>query len=128
MENFSEVFVRRFAPPSPLPHPFRAGAVTYLPHGTGKQDVEKFLRRVQLKAFFHDKEDDSNTSYKDIFKTLQTRKSKWTPPEGQFASLDFLSKNAVMTSITLISIVTPNFPTFLRKRERRSKILVSAKT
>ena len=26
-----------------------------------KQDVEKFLRRVQLKAFFHDKED-SNVS------------------------------------------------------------------
>ena len=25
-----------------------------------KQDVEKFVRRVQLKAFFHDKEDDSN--------------------------------------------------------------------
>ena len=39
-----------------------------------KQDVEKFLRRVQLKAFFHDKEDDSNTSDKDIFETLQTRK------------------------------------------------------
>ncbi|CAH3110154.1 unnamed protein product, partial [Pocillopora meandrina] len=36
-----------------------------------KQDVEKFLRRVQLKAFFHDKEDDSNTSNKDTFKTLQ---------------------------------------------------------
>ena len=54
-----------------------------------KQDVEKFLRRVQLKAFFHDKEDDSNTSDKDIFETLQTRKSKWTPPEGQFATLDF---------------------------------------
>ena len=54
-----------------------------------KQDVEKFLRRVQLKAFFHEKEDDSNTSDKDIFETLQTRKSKWTPPEGQFASLDF---------------------------------------
>ena len=51
-----------------------------------KQDVEKFLRRVQLKAFFHDKEDDSNTSDKDIFETLQTQKSKWTPPEGQFAS------------------------------------------
>ena len=56
------------------------------------QDVEKFLRRVQLKAFFHDKEDDSNTSDKDIFGTLQTRKSKWTPPEGQFASLDFFIK------------------------------------
>ena len=48
-----------------------------------KQDVEKLLRRVQLKAFFHDKEDDSNTSDKDIFETLQTRKSKWTPPEGE---------------------------------------------
>ena len=54
-----------------------------------KQDVEKFIRHVQLKAFLHDKEDDSNTSDKDIFETLQTRKSKWTPPEGQFASLDF---------------------------------------
>ena len=54
-----------------------------------KKDVEKFLCHVQLKAFFHDKEDDSNTSDKDIFETLQTRKSKWTPPEGQFASLDF---------------------------------------
>ena len=46
----------------------------------------------QLKAIFHDKEDDSNTSDKDIFETLQTRKSKWTPPEGQFASLDFFIK------------------------------------
>ena len=54
-----------------------------------KQDVEKFLRRVQLKTFFHDKEDDSNTSDKDTFETLQVRKSKWTPPEDQFASLDF---------------------------------------
>ena len=45
--------------------------------------------RCQLKAFFRDKEDDSNTSEKDIFETLQTRKSKWTPSEGQFASLDF---------------------------------------
>ena len=51
-----------------------------------KQDVEKFLRRIQLKAFFHDKEDNSNASDKDIFETLHVRKSKWTPPEGQFAS------------------------------------------
>ena len=57
-----------------------------------KQDVEKFLRRVQLKAFFHDKEDDSDTSNKDIFQTLLVRKSKWTPPEGQFAFLDFFTK------------------------------------
>ena len=47
------------------------------------------FRRVQLKTFFHDKEDDSNTSKKDTFETLQIRKSKWTPPEGQFATLDF---------------------------------------
>ena len=53
-----------------------------------KQDVEKFLRRVQLKAFFHDKEDDSNTSNKDTFETLQIRKSKWTLPMGQFSTLD----------------------------------------
>ena len=32
-----------------------------------QQDVEKFLRLVQLKAFFHDKEDDSNTADKDTF-------------------------------------------------------------
>ena len=57
-----------------------------------KQDVEKFLRRVQLKTFFHDKEDDSNTSNKDTFETLQIRESKWTPPEGQFSSLDFFLK------------------------------------
>ena len=49
-----------------------------------KQDLEKFLRRVQLKAFFHDKEDDSNISNNDTFETLQIRKSKWIPPKGQF--------------------------------------------
>ena len=37
-----------------------------------KEDVEKFLRRVQLKAFFHDKEDDDN----ETFETLQIRKTK----------------------------------------------------
>jgi len=84
-----------------------------------KQDVEKFLPRVQLKAFFHDKQDDSNTSDKNTFESLQIRKSKWTLPEGQFASLDFfLLINAVTVSINLISIVTPNFATFLRKRGR----------
>ena len=56
-----------------------------------KQDVEKFFGRVQLKAFFHDKEDDSDISKKDLSETLQVRKSRWTPPEGQFASLDFFT-------------------------------------
>ena len=44
------------------------------------------------KPFFHDKEDDSNISNKDTFETLQIQKSKWTPPEGQFTSLDFFIK------------------------------------
>ena len=57
-----------------------------------KQDAEKFLRRVQLKAFFHDKVDNPETTTKDDFETLNVRKSKWTPPEGQFASLDFFVK------------------------------------
>ena len=33
-----------------------------------------------------------DTSNKDIFETLQVGKSEWTPPEGQFASLDFFTK------------------------------------
>ena len=40
----------------------------------------------------NDKEDNSNASDKDIFETLHIRRSKWTPPEGQFASLDFFIK------------------------------------
>ena len=49
---------------------------------TTKQDVKKFLRHVRLKAFFHDKEDQSDITEKDAFETLTTRKLKWTPPEG----------------------------------------------
>ena len=47
----------------------------------------------KLKAFFHDKENDSDSSNKDTFETLQIRKSKWTHGlEGKFASLDFFHK------------------------------------
>ena len=38
-----------------------------------KQEIKKFLRRVQLKAFFYDKQDDSNTSNKDTIETLHIR-------------------------------------------------------
>ena len=38
-----------------------------------KQEIKKFLRRVQLKAFFYDKQDDSNTSNKDTLETLHIR-------------------------------------------------------
>ena len=53
-----------------------------------KQDLEKFLRRVQLKAFFHDRSNSNGTSDKDVFQKLN-RKSQWTPPDGQFATVDF---------------------------------------
>ena len=59
---------------------------------TTREDVEKFLRRVQLKAFFHNKEDKSDNTKKDAFETLTAKKSKWTPPEGQFASIDYFIK------------------------------------
>ena len=49
---------------------------------TTRQDVEKFLRRVQLKAFFHNKEDKSDNTEKGALETLTAKKSKWTPPEG----------------------------------------------
>ena len=58
-----------------------------------KQDLEKLLRRVQLKAFFHDKSYSNRSSDKDVFQTLNNPKSKWTLPDGQFATVDlFLQK------------------------------------
>ena len=59
---------------------------------TRRQGVEKFLRRVQLKAFFHDKEDQSDTTEKDAVETLTARKSKWTPSERQLTSIAFFTK------------------------------------
>ena len=49
------------------------------------EDVKKFLRRVEVKAFFHNKEDDVNKPNKDTSETLQIRKPSWTSLEGQFA-------------------------------------------
>ena len=48
---------------------------------------------------FQDKKDDSNTSDKDTFETLQTQKSKWTPLEESSSSL----------------CLVPPSPTLLRK-------------
>jgi len=44
-------------------------------------------------AFFHNKEDKSDNTEKNAFETLTTKKSKWTPPKGQFASIDYFIKN-----------------------------------
>ena len=40
---------------------------------TTRQDVEKFFRRVQLKVFFHNKEDKSDNTEKDAFETLTAK-------------------------------------------------------
>ena len=62
-----------------------------------------------MKASFHDKEDDYNTLNKDTFETFQIRKSKWTPPEGQFASLDFSIKKCrhSINKLKFLTITTP---------------------
>ena len=88
-----------------------------------KQDVEKCLRRVKVKAFFHDKEDDSNTSDKDIIFSRRYRLENRSglPQRASSPPELFPSENVVMTSINSISIVKPNFPTFLQKRGRRKK-------
>ena len=80
-----------------------------------KQDVEKFFRHVQLKTFFHDKEDDSNTSNKDAFETLHIQKSKWTPPEGQLASLAFFIEKCRHDINKLKFNRNNKFSIFLRK-------------
>ena len=59
-----------------------------LPNSQLSKTLKTSFTVFSRKLFFHDKEDDSNTSNKDTFETLQIPKSKWTPPEGQFASLD----------------------------------------
>ena len=43
---------------------------------TVKEDTEKFLRRVKLKAHFHDKEQLSDEPQRDEFESLKPKKSK----------------------------------------------------
>ena len=44
---------------------------------------------MQIKAFLHDKSNSNGSSDKGVFQKLNNRKSKWTPPDGQFATVDF---------------------------------------
>ena len=57
-----------------------------------KEDTEKFLRRVKLKAHFHDKEQPFDEPQRDEFESLKPKKSNWTPPDGQFTSVDLFVK------------------------------------
>ena len=65
-----------------------------------KKDCEKFYRRLRLKAFFHDKDQDrseqsienqdqQNGETKEdlVFEQLNPKKSTWVPPPGKFSSL-----------------------------------------
>ena len=47
---------------------------------------------LQLKASFHNKDDKYDHTEKEAFETLTAKKSRWTPPEGQFASKDHFIK------------------------------------
>ena len=75
--------------------------------------LKNSLPAFKWKSFFHDKEDNSNTLNKDTFETLQIRKSKWTPTEGQFASLDFFIKKYRHDIKRLKFNRNTKFPTFL---------------
>ena len=57
-----------------------------------KRTRKKFLRRVKLKAHFHDKEQPSDEPQRDEFESLKPKKSNWTPPDGQFTSVDLFVK------------------------------------
>ena len=79
------------------------------------------------------KEDDSNTSNKDTFETLQIRKSKWTPPEGQFSSLDFFIKKCrhdinklKFNCNTKISNLSSEDWSALKSLKKRKDILIKA--
>ena len=57
-----------------------------------KEDTKKFIRRVNLNAHFHDKEESSDQLQRDEFESLNPKKSNWTPPNGQFTSVDLFVK------------------------------------
>ena len=52
---------------------------------TAKADTESFFRRLRLKAHFHNQ---TSISQRDVFEAANPKKSSWSPPEGQFGSLD----------------------------------------
>ena len=53
---------------------------------------KNFFAAFSLKHFSITKKTNLTTQKKDAFETLTAKKSKWTPPEGQFASIDYFIK------------------------------------
>ena len=90
LSNAENLFLAKAS--SSFPYPRKA--TNSLPDTMSKNFFAAFM---QLKAFFHNKEDKSdNTEILDAFETL---KSKWTTPEGQLALIDYFIKNAAMMFI-----------------------------
>ena len=70
---------------------------------------------------------------KDTFETLQVRKLKWTPPEGQFASLDFFINKCRhdinklnFNRNTKVSNLSSEERTALQNLSKRKDIIVKA--
>ena len=88
------ILVFTISPDLPLSDPERsvlAKGLKFVPNSSPidlfsvKEDTEAFFRRLRLKAYFHNQ---SSTYNKDIFEQVNPKKSSWSPPEGQFSSLD----------------------------------------
>ena len=90
---------------------------------TVKEDTEKFLRRVKLKTHFHDKEQPSDEPQRDEFESLKPKKSNWTPPDGQFISVDLFVKKCRVDIQKLNFNKASNFEIFLKKNGLPTKIL-----
>ena len=90
---------------------------------TVKEDTEKFLRRVKLKAHFHDKEQPSDEPQRDEFESLKPKKSNWASLDINLLRLISLLKNAAWTSKNSISTKASNFQIFLKKNGLPTKIL-----
>ena len=83
-----------------------------------KRDVEKFLRRVRLKAFFTIKRMILTFRTKILSKQFRFESLNGLPQRASSHLQIFSSKKVATISTNLNSIVTPNFPIFLRKSGR----------
>ncbi|KAL9952017.1 hypothetical protein ACROYT_G039216 [Oculina patagonica] len=89
---------------------------------TTKEDCEKFFRRLRLKAFFHDKDHESNGSLDApsedvIFDQLKPKQSTWIPPSGKFSALDHYFQHC-QTEINQIDFNQPVSVKNLSKEEQ----------
>ena len=90
---------------------------------TVKEDTEKFLRRVKLKAHFHDKEQPSDEPQETNSNRSNRRSLIGHHRMANLLRLISLLKNAAWTSKNSISTKASNFQIFLKKNGLPTKIL-----